>query len=166
MRAVAAQDQQSVGVSQPQPTWRTLAFERVQWWVIVQHTAVDAVVRKPQTGGTAAYGQCDLPRPAGRPLSQHLMRKGTQCVIATRQIYANHYFSATLELRTLIDDDDAAAEDDGFFLLYATRSRVTGLSGFFKGLLRAIVKRRARSGMERYLTNTQAVIEGRSPGDH
>ena len=89
---------------------------------------------------------------------------GLRYVIATRQIYANHYFSATLELRTLVDDD--AAEDDGFFLLYATRSRVTGLSGFFKGLLRAIVKRRARSGMERYLTNTKAVIEGRSPGDH
>ena len=88
---------------------------------------------------------------------------GLRYVIATRQIYANHYFSATLELRTLVDDD--AAENDGFFLLYATRSRVTGLSGFFKGLLRAIVKRRARSGMERYLTNTQAVIEGRSPGD-
>ena len=89
---------------------------------------------------------------------------GLRYVIATRQIYANHYFSATLELRTLVDDDDG--EDDGFFLLYATRSRVTGLSGFFKGLLRVIVKRRARSGMERYLTNTQAVIEGRSPGGH
>ena len=88
---------------------------------------------------------------------------GLRYVIATRQIYANHYFSATLELRTLVDDDGA---DDGFFLLYATRSRVTGLSGFFKGLLRAIVKRRARSGMERYLTNTQAVIEGRAPGGH
>ena len=89
---------------------------------------------------------------------------GLRYVIATRQIYANHYFSATLELRTLVDDD--GGEDDGFFLLYATRSRVTGLSGFFKGLLRAIVKRRARSGMGRYLTNTQAVIEGRSPGGH
>ena len=89
---------------------------------------------------------------------------GLRYVIATNQIYANHYFSATLELRTLVDDDDG--EDDGFFLLYATRSRVTGLSGFFKGLLRAIVRRRARSGMERYLTNTQAIIEGRSPGGH
>ena len=89
---------------------------------------------------------------------------GLRYVIATSQIYANHYFSATLELRTLVDDDDG--EDDGFFLLYATRSRVTGLSGFFKGLLRVIVRRRARSGMERYLTNTQAIIEGRSPGGH
>ena len=38
---------------------------------------------------------------------------GLRYVIATRQIYANHYFSATLELRTLVDDD--AAENDGFF---------------------------------------------------
>jgi hypothetical protein len=85
---------------------------------------------------------------------------GLRYVIATRQIYANHYFSATLELRTLVDDD---GEDDAFFLLYATRSRITGLSGYFKGLLRAIVKRRARSGMERYLTNTQTVVESPRP---
>ena len=105
-----------------------------------------------------------LPRPRNdriEPLA-HLGRLRDRA--AARRIYANHYFSATLELRTLVDDDDG--EDDGFFLLYATRSRVSGLSGFFKGLLRAIVKRRARSGMGRYLANTQAVIEGRSPGDH
>jgi len=82
---------------------------------------------------------------------------GARWVVATRQIYANHYFSATLELRTLIDD--TSADDEAFFLLYATRSRVTGLSGFFKALIRGTVKRRARAGMERYLSTTQAVLE-------
>lgn len=84
---------------------------------------------------------------------------GARYVIATRQIYANHYFSATLELRTLIDDTSTGEE--AFFLVYATRSRVTGLSGFFKALIRGTVKRRARSGMERYLSTTQAVLEAR-----
>ena len=76
----------------------------------------------------------------------------------------SHQFSGCRNLDTSRVGRDGG-EDDGFFLLYATRSRVTGLSGFFKGLLRAIVKRRARSGMERYLTNTRAVIEGRSPAE-
>lgn len=90
------------------------------------------------------------------PDSQDTM-PGARYVIATRQVYANHYFSATLELRTLVDDTTAG--DEAFFLLYATRSRVTGLSGFFKALIRGTVKRRARAGMERYLSTTQAVLE-------
>lgn len=81
---------------------------------------------------------------------------GLRHIIATQQVYANHYFSATLELRSIIEDDGG----DAFFLLYATRSRIPGLSGFFKAILRTIVRSRARSGMERYLTRTKALIEG------
>lgn len=81
---------------------------------------------------------------------------GVRWVIATQQLYANHYFSATLELRTLVEDD--AGEAPGFFLLYATRSHVPGLSGFLGGILRPIVKGRARSGMEGYLERTQTLI--------
>jgi hypothetical protein len=82
---------------------------------------------------------------------------GVRYVIATRQIYANHYFSATLELRTLVEDDVGGTP--GFFLLYATRSHVPGLSGLMGALLRPIVRSRARSGMERYLQKTRTVIE-------
>jgi hypothetical protein len=82
---------------------------------------------------------------------------GVRYVIATRQIYANHYFSATLELRTLVEDD--VGSTPGFFLLYATRSHVPGLSGLRGALLRPIVRSRARSGMERYLQKTRTVIE-------
>jgi hypothetical protein len=83
-------------------------------------------------------------------------RTGARFAIATRQVYANHYFSSTLELRTLIDDD--AGDTPGFFLIYATRSRVPGLSGFMGAILRPIIKRRARSGMEKYLERTQMAI--------
>jgi hypothetical protein len=82
---------------------------------------------------------------------------GTRYVIATRQVYANHYFSATLELRTLVADD--GGPEPGFFLLYATRSRVSGLTGFLGGLMRSLVKSKARSGMERFLTRTKTAIE-------
>lgn len=83
---------------------------------------------------------------------------GAPVVIATRQIFANHYFSATLELRTLIEDDEGGTP--AFFLIYATRSRIPGLSGFVGALIRPIVKRRARSGMEDYLERIRMATEG------
>lgn len=87
---------------------------------------------------------------------------GVTHVIATQQVYASHYFSVTLELRTLVRDDQG--DTPGFFLLYGTRSYVPGLSGFPGSLLRPIVRRRARSGMERYLEKTAALL-ARGPAD-
>jgi hypothetical protein len=86
---------------------------------------------------------------------------GVRYVIATKQVYSNHYFSATLELRTVVDD--TARPGRGFYLLYTTRSRVSGLSGFIGTLIRGIVRGRARSGMERYLAGTKRVVENAAP---
>lgn len=80
-------------------------------------------------------------------------------VMATKQLYANHYFSATLELRTVVDDPQAPGR--GIYLLYTTKSRVSGLTGFIGTLIRSIVKSRARSGMEQFLTLTRKAVEGR-----
>jgi hypothetical protein len=73
-------------------------------------------------------------------------------------VYSSHYFSATLELRTVVDDPARAGH--GFYLLYTTKSRVTGLTGFMGTLIRGLVRSRARSGMERYLTITRRMVEG------
>ncbi len=78
-------------------------------------------------------------------------------VVSTSQIYADHYFSATLELRTIVADPDRPGT--GFFLFYTTRSDVPGLSGFLGEFLRPIVRRRARSGMEKYLARTKDTVE-------
>ncbi len=91
-----------------------------------------------------------VPADAGLPA-------GVRYVIATKQVYSNHYFSATLELRTLMDDPDRPGE--GLYLLYTTRSRVSGLTGFIGALIRGIVRGRARSGMERYLAGTKDALE-------
>ena len=80
-------------------------------------------------------------------------------VMATKQLYANHYFSATLELRTIVDDPQAPGR--GIYLLYTTKSRVSGLTGFIGTLIRSIVRSRARSGMEQFLTLTRKAVEGR-----
>lgn len=80
-------------------------------------------------------------------------------IVATTQIYSDHYFSATLELRTVVND--AARPGQGFYLFYTTKSRVTGLTGFIGTLIRPLVRSRARSGMENYLNVTKKSVEGR-----
>jgi hypothetical protein len=80
-------------------------------------------------------------------------------IVATTQVYADHYFSATLELRSVVDD--AAAPGKRFYLFYTTKSRVSGLTGFMAMLIRPLVKSRARAGMERYLDVTKRVVEER-----
>ncbi len=82
---------------------------------------------------------------------------GIRFAIATTQIYSTHYFSATFELRTVVDD--AARPGQGFYLFYASRSRVNGLTSFIGTLIRSIVRGRARTGMERYLANTKNAVE-------
>ncbi len=82
---------------------------------------------------------------------------GVRFAVATTQVYSTHYFSATFELRTVVDD--AAKPGQGFYLLYASRSRVSGLTGFMGTLIRPLVKSRARSGMQKYLTNTKNAVE-------
>ncbi len=82
---------------------------------------------------------------------------GIRYAVATVQLYASHYFSATFELRTIVDDD--AQPGKAFYLLYTSRSRVNGLTGFVGSFIRPIAKSRARSGMERYLLNTRKAVE-------
>ena len=91
------------------------------------------------------------------PVPPDSSRAGLQYVIATSQIYSDHYFSATLELRSVVRDP--AQPDRGFYLLYTTKSRVSGLTGFIGLLLRPMVRSRARSGMEHYLAITKQVVE-------
>jgi len=78
-------------------------------------------------------------------------------VAATSQIYADHYFSATLELRSVLDDPKAPGR--AVYLFYTTKSRVSGLSGLMGVFIRPIAKSRARTGMERYLLVTKKVLE-------
>jgi hypothetical protein len=82
---------------------------------------------------------------------------GIRYAVATTQIYSTHYFSATFELRTVVDDAEKPGQ--GLYLFYASRSRINGLTGFIGTLIRPIVKSRARSGMERYLSNTKSEVE-------
>jgi hypothetical protein len=78
-------------------------------------------------------------------------------LIASKQIYANHYFEASLGLTAAL----AASKDPdpSFYLLYFNRSRSDALHGGFSGLARGQVKSWARKGALENLVNVQRSIE-------
>lgn len=75
--------------------------------------------------------------------------------ISTKQIYATHYFDAALGL-TIAFDDDAS----GFYLVCVNRARTRSLTSFSRTLVRSIVQRRSRDGLEHMLRSTKLGLEG------
>lgn len=80
-------------------------------------------------------------------------------VVASKQIYASHYFWTALELRVLIEDP---SRGKGFYLVTVTRSRSDGLTGFVGRLVRSRVRNGARDGVQKALESTKALLE--NPG--
>jgi hypothetical protein len=79
--------------------------------------------------------------------------------VATKQLYANHYFRAALEVRVLADAaPDGAAHD----LLVVNMARSDGLTGLLEGVVRAKVRAAARQGLLRALAGTKQFVEGAS----
>ncbi len=81
----------------------------------------------------------------------------THVVIASKMIYASHYFWTALELRVLVPD---AARGTGFWYVSVTRSRSDGLSGFTGTVIRGKVRGEAEKGMAGALKATKARMEG------
>jgi hypothetical protein len=84
---------------------------------------------------------------------------GPQVLIASRQIYANHYFNASLALTAFVSVSDAS---QGSYLVYENRSRADGLEGPFSKLKRNIVEKKAVEGLRNILEHSKASIEGRT----
>ncbi len=68
----------------------------------------------------------------------------THVAVASKMIYASHYFWTALELRVLIPDP---ARGPGFWFASVNRSRSDGLSGFVGRLIRGKVRGEAEKGM-------------------
>lgn len=78
-------------------------------------------------------------------------------LISSKQIYASHYFEASLGLTVVISTSQTEAPS--FYLLYLNRSRSDALHGGFSGLARGQVKSRARNGMQRNIERIKLSIE-------
>ncbi len=83
---------------------------------------------------------------------------GPQIVIASKQIYANHYFDSSLGLTAFVNIPGA---NSGSFLLYENRSRADGLEGMFSKIKRGIVEDRAVDGLKAILEQSRVNLNAR-----
>jgi hypothetical protein len=77
-------------------------------------------------------------------------------LVASKMLYASHYFWTGLELKALIPDP---SRGPGFWFVTVNRSRSDGLSGFTGSLLRGRVHSEVRNGAQAGLQTTKAKLE-------
>jgi len=81
--------------------------------------------------------------------------------IGSKQIYAMHYFDASLGLTLLVPDRKATSP--ATYVVYLNRSRIDLFDGFFGGVVRRIVATRARTLVAQQLQRLQGVLADSSP---
>ncbi len=79
-------------------------------------------------------------------------------LIASKQLYASHYFEGSLGLTVLIDDGEPSY-GRGCWMVYMNRSRADGLGGWLASVKRAVVARRLSSGMTREIERIRSRLE-------
>jgi hypothetical protein len=85
-----------------------------------------------------------------------IVEQPTHVAVASKMLYASHYFWTALELRVLVPD---AARGEGFWFVSVNRSRSDGLSGFVGRLIRGKVRSEAEKGMQAVLMLTRTRME-------
>lgn len=79
-------------------------------------------------------------------------------LIASKQIYANHYYEASLGLTMLFERTEADPAP-GFYLIYMNRSRIDLLRKWYSGLARGRLSDSLRSSMNKSLAELRAKVE-------
>jgi hypothetical protein len=69
----------------------------------------------------------------------------TEVLVASKQLYANHYFDGSLGLTVFVEGNERTAPCS--YLLYLNRSRIGALRGFFAGLKRSVIGPQIRQGL-------------------
>ncbi len=90
-------------------------------------------------------------------ISHVVIREGPEdTVVASKMLYASHYFWTALELRALVPDP---SRGHGFWFFTVSRSRSDGLSGFTGRVIRRRVQREAQEGILAALNATKRKLE-------
>ena len=84
---------------------------------------------------------------------------GPQILVASKQIYANHYFDSSLALTAFVNIPGASP---GSYLFYENRSRADGLEGAFSKIKRGIVENKAVDGLKTILESSKANLTARA----
>jgi hypothetical protein len=82
--------------------------------------------------------------------------------VASKQIYASHYFDASLGLTVLVPD--RSGKTPATYVVYLNRSRIDLFNGFFGGITRAIVKGKARGTVTLLLERLKKAADRVEPG--
>jgi hypothetical protein len=98
-------------------------------------------------------------RPTVRISHLVIQERPDQTVVASKMLYASHYFWTALELRVLLPDP---ARGSGFWLVTVSRSRSDGLSGFTGRLIRGRVRSEVEEGARAALTATKTKLESQT----
>ena len=97
-------------------------------------------------------------RPTVRISHLVIQDRPDRTVVASKMLYASHYFWTALELRLLIPD---SGRGPGFWLVTINRSRSDGLSGFTGRVIRGRVRSEVEEGSRAALTATKARLESK-----
>jgi hypothetical protein len=81
---------------------------------------------------------------------------GDHTLVASKQIYASHYFLTGLELRHLIPDP---ARGQGFWFVNINRGRAASLTGFKGRVIRGRVQKDALEGLTKGMEATRSFLE-------
>ncbi len=79
-------------------------------------------------------------------------------LIATNQIYADHYLDASLMLTMTIDAAEAGGKP-AFYMVSVSRARTRSLSGLLRSFVRSTVQNRSRDALRKILASTKASLE-------
>lgn len=75
-------------------------------------------------------------------------------LVASKQIYATHYFDAALGITLAVEDGTGGA-----YMLVINRARTRSLTSRFRGFVRGTVQGRSRDGVEKMLRSTKESLE-------
>ena len=84
---------------------------------------------------------------------------GPQVLVASKQIYANHYYNSSLALTAFVSVPGA---NPGSYLFYENRSRTDGLEGMFGKIKRGIVENKAIDSLTAILNTSKASLNARA----
>jgi hypothetical protein len=87
-------------------------------------------------------------------------------LIATNQVYADHYMDAALTVTVALDfppETPAKAAAQGFYMISMSRARTRSLSGLMRRIARSTVQGRSRETMRKILGSTKVAIESQRP---
>ena len=90
---------------------------------------------------------------------QPVEHKIADFLIASKQLYASHYFEAAFGITALADNPDSAGEN--FYLIYLVRSRIDALRNKFVHLLKGKIQGAVRKRFEEKLQQVKQTAETR-----